>query len=193
MKPTKISKPHPDFPLFPHATGRWAKKVLGKTEYFGRTDTDPTGEAALERWLADKDDLLGGHRPQHGDEVTCAELCNTFLASKQLLVDAGGITRQHWKDYHRCCERIVKCFGRSTKVVSLRGDDFDKLRATVAKTWGPVALGNEVQRIRSIFKWGIDSELFERAVRFGQNFKRPSKKVRRLARKEAGRKLFYRR
>ena len=42
-------KPSPDFPLLPHSTGRWAKKIHGKLHYFGSW-SDPDG--AYPRFLA---------------------------------------------------------------------------------------------------------------------------------------------
>ncbi len=55
-------KPRPDFPLFPHATGRWAKKMRGKTEYFGKIEDDPKGELALQEWLDQRDLILAGRQ-----------------------------------------------------------------------------------------------------------------------------------
>lgn len=45
-------KPWPDFPLFAHVTGRWAKKTGGKLRNFGAWD-GPNG--AYERYLASAD------------------------------------------------------------------------------------------------------------------------------------------
>jgi hypothetical protein len=62
----KPAKPHRDFPLFPHATRRWAKKIRQKLHYFGPVtpEGDCGAQAALERWLREKDDLLAGRTPR---------------------------------------------------------------------------------------------------------------------------------
>jgi len=61
QKRTKPKKPRTDFPLQPHATGRWAKKFKGKLHYFGPWE-DP--DLALRTGLDDNDGILTGHIAQ---------------------------------------------------------------------------------------------------------------------------------
>jgi len=78
--PVKPSKPYADFPLFPHATGQWAKKIKGRTIYFGPW-ADPDG--ALTKYLADKDALHAGRKPRPDPEgVTVKDTVNAFLNHK---------------------------------------------------------------------------------------------------------------
>ena len=79
----KPRKPRTDFPLFPHASGRWAKKIRGKFSYFGKVADDPKGQAALQLWLDRRDDLLAGRTPHSGDGLTIRELCNRYLSVKE--------------------------------------------------------------------------------------------------------------
>src|SRR5262249_22077008 len=72
----------------------------------------------------------------------------------------------------------------------LRSEDFEQLRSSLAKTRGPVALGNEIQRVRSIFKYAFDEVLVEKPVQFGTTFKKPTRKTIRQARQAAGPRLL---
>jgi integrase len=184
----KPKKPYPDFPLFAHATGRWAKKIRGKLHYFGAW-SDP--DAALAKYLDQRDDLHAGRTPRvGGDGLTLRDLLNRFLTTKQHLLDSGEITARTFADYHGTCERIGAAFGLTRRVDDLAADDFEKLRADLAKTWGPVALGNQVQRIRTVFKYAFEAGLIAAPVRYGPGFKRPSRRVLRKARHARGLRMF---
>jgi len=93
----KARKPHPDFPLCRHQSGRWAKKIRQRFHYFGKvTDSGDHGaQAALERWLAVKDDLLAGRTPAlKGEGTTVVELVNRYLTHKKALVVSGSSERR---------------------------------------------------------------------------------------------------
>ncbi len=57
---SKPAKPYADFPLIPHATGRWAEKIRGKFHYFGKWDNP---EGTLERFNREWPFLSDGCTP----------------------------------------------------------------------------------------------------------------------------------
>ena len=103
----KPDKPYPDFPLFPHASGQWAKKVRGRLHYFGKW---ADWETARNKYLNERDDLYAERTPSNGDGLTVRQLVNRFLTSKQRLVDSGEIQPRTFQDYYDDCERILKVF-----------------------------------------------------------------------------------
>ena len=184
----KPAKPYPDFPLFPHATRRWAKKIRGKLHSFGPWDNP---DAALQKYLDERDDLHAGRTPRVStDTITVRELCNRFLTAKEQQRDAGDITGRTFADYLSTCKTIVEAFGKDRFVDDLAVDDFQNLRAQIAKTRNPNSLGNEVQRIRVVFKYGHDAELLDKPMRFGPTFKRPAKRILRALRQKKGQRVY---
>lgn len=185
---SKPKKPYPEFPLFAHATRRWAKKIRGRLHYFGPWD-DPI--AALDKYQRDRDDLHAGRTPRVAtDETTVRDVVNEFLGAKKARVESGELTERSFGDYYATCERVLAVFGKHRLVSDLRADDFAKLRSRVAKTWGPVALGNEINRVRIIFKYALDAEIISRLPSFGPDFKRPTRTILRKARQQKGPRML---
>jgi hypothetical protein len=118
-------------------TGRWAKKVRGEFRYFGKVETDPKGEKALDLWLDQKDALLAGRKPRPKDGgPTIQDLCNRFLTWKKSLLPTGELSVRSFRDYYVTCENIFRTFGRERIVEDLATDDFETLRAKDVRACG---------------------------------------------------------
>lgn len=174
------------FPLWLHPTGQWCKKHRGQFHYFG-TDKDE----ALQLYVSTWDDIKAGRTPRpKSEETTVAALINHFLTAKRERVDAGEMTGRMWSEYYSTCEEIVEVFGRNRNVSDLRPDDFAQLRKAMSSRLGPVAMGNFIQRVRTVFKYGFDAELIAVPVRFGPGFAKPPRRVVRIQRADKGAKMI---
>ncbi len=173
-KREKPKKPHKDFPLFPHDSGQWAKKVRGKLFYFGSDS-----KAALERWLREKDDLLAGRTPRAFDAnaLTVKRLCDLFLESREAKIDTGEITKRHWDDLKKDATILADILGREAAVEQLRPDDFRKLRSKLGKGIGLTTLQGRMARTRAIFNYASKNGLLELNMNklWGTEFDKPGR------------------
>jgi integrase len=177
------NKPRHDFPLTPRGDNRWCKRVRGKLEYFRGT-----AQEAIEEWLRVKDALIAGRPrpPKDDNRLTIAGLVNTFLTFKKGLVASGEIGERSWNEYDETSGVLVDFFGRERVVEDIAPLEWQKLRESMAKRWGPTRLGNQIGRVKSICKYGFESDLLDRPVKFGPTFVRPSEKVMRQVKIAAG-------
>ena len=176
---TKPEKPYQEFPLFAHQNGQWAKKIKGKQWFFG-VWADP--DAALRKYLDEVDEIQAGRDPRRSgvvqvssEELTVYDMCNLFLERQQARAKSGELSNRHFSDCFKSCEILTGHFGKFMRSSALRAADFKALRESFPATWGPVKIANEIQRIRSVFKWAAESELIDRLPNFGPDFKKPSR------------------
>jgi integrase len=190
-KVAKPNNPRPDFPLYPHLSGKWAKTIRGKTYYFGAWDNP---EGALSDYLDQKDDLYAGRTPGTKGGATIQELCNAYMVAKRVALDSGSLSPRSFVDYDQVCRWLLDQLGATRSALDLGPSDFEKLYAHLACKHGASTLGREVTVVRSILKYAVESDLIQQPVKFGPQFRVPSKQTLRKAKAKAehanGTKLF---
>jgi len=81
--------------------------------------------------------------------VTCA----TSSSISSALVASGELSNHSCQSYKAACYLIVSHFGKDCLLADLDPDDFAALKSKIAKRWGPVTLGNHLQRIHVVFNY----------------------------------------
>ncbi len=112
-KRVKPKKPRPDFPLYAHAVGKWAKTIRGKGYYFGTWD-DPEG--ALREYLDQKDDLYAGRTPGTKGGITVRDACNEYMKSKKTAMDLGKMSPRSFVDCDHVCRRLIDQLGGNRSI-----------------------------------------------------------------------------
>ena len=182
----KPAKPHPDFPLTPHASGQWCKKIKGRMYYFGK-DADE----ALRQYNAIKDNLLEGIDPRTVKPgETLGWLCNAFLDSREAKRKAGELSQRTFDDYKATCKRLAKYFGKTRRLDSLGPLDFGPYKAKLQENWNHVTTNNEIGRVRVVLNYGYEIDAIDRPIKTGPGFKKASKKTLKLERRKKPKKLF---
>lgn len=189
MPRIKPNKPYPEFPLFAHASGQWAKTILGKHVYFGKWDD---WQAALEKYNSERDYLYAGQAPPT-TYTTLADILNAFVDSKQQLLDLDRIGTRAFTEYVEITDIIAATINKNRPIESIGTEDLGKLWAVLGKGKG----GNPITPPRHKIKLGMARMVFNYAneelnqsIRYKKALRSPSVKVIRLAKAEVGEKLF---
>lgn len=192
-----------DFPLYKHASGQWAKKILGKVRYFGRDRQE-----AAKRWLKEKDFLLAGEEPPgESDAATVSELANVFYEKQRLRVThEKNVTARHIENLAGSIERMIRIVGKGCHLEKLKPLDWDEIRlrlfepakgrkgargGTITRKKisqrSPITVSNDVRNILVFLNW-IQEKKLTAPLDLSSDFRPIGRKEARINRRKVGRR-----
>lgn len=171
QKPTKElpPKPYPDYPLRPHARGKWTKKIKGQSYYFG-TWADPYGALQeYEAFMAKNKLPMGNDQP---GSTTLYDYLNLFLESRESLMKEGGIVKRTFEEYRVTAKRFAGVMGAHRVVTDLRPADYLRYRQSLVESGlGKVTISNEIVRVRVMVRWIYATYFTDSQPAFGPDFR----------------------
>ncbi len=171
------AKPYLEFPLFPHKTKRWAKKIKGKTVYFGPWNDWRAALKAYEAFIV-------------SGPITVTEARTKYVAYLESLLASEEVTSRHVNAVWWTLKRFEKIVGGTKLIGNLGASDYSRWRVELGKTNKAMALGNHVRKVRAFLKWCDDQGIIKGGVPRYDGLKRPTTEQLRRARKASGPKFF---
>jgi hypothetical protein len=151
-------------------------------------------QAALERWLDEKDDLLVGRIPRSRSASVHAtnlrDLCCKILVAKKARVDGGERSGHSWLGIHEICDELGATFTGDRLLTDIQPEDFQKLRQRWSAKWGVQRLRWAISKTRMIFNYAFKNGMIDRPIRFGADFEPPTIKAMRKDKAARGAKMF---
>jgi len=167
-------------PPYLHASGQYAKRISGKTYYFGQDRNE-----AMKRYYDECESIKTG-TPRNRQAATIKSIIDRFLSLKRSAVESKLLSAYTYRDYIQVGDRIAKFFGEDRHVASLRPADFDAFMVQLSNL-KPETIKQVVAYTRTIFGWSLENKLIEDSVSFGSSFKAPRAVVLMRAKQEARR------
>lgn len=168
----------------------WYKTIRGRRKYYESLANDPTGQKSLEQWLATKDDPFAEVKRVPSTGTTLLEVCNAFCTHKQDRLDSGELSKRMFDEYFATCELVLSVVDKESVAENINSEDFANVRRVLAKRYGVNGLTKRITQVRSLFKYGYESGLLERPMKYGMEFDKPSAKAMRKNRLAKGAQDF---
>lgn len=159
--------------MYAHRNGQWAKRINGKTIYFGTWDNP---DAALAEWRESEEWLYSANGSR---EVTVDEIFNRWLTDQQSRVGAkkNAITTRTFQTYKETARSMLQHLGRATTVRQLYEEPSRwtrVMRKLENQFDSPYPISRHVKYTRAAFKWAYEERYIEKPMLWGSAFKPPS-------------------
>ncbi len=182
------NKPYPEYPLYAHPSGKWAKVINYKTHYFG---TWQQPEAALAEYLEALPYIKSGLTPPRGGGgYSIGSLCSDFYDHQLERHHAKEIGARHIKDIDDHNRYLLRFFGTTRNVETMSAADFAALRKRMAKDYKLHRLSNYITKTRALFNWAYKARKIKQPLDFGLDFHPPSRAAKKKERNTKPKKLF---